>query len=228
MNLVKKIILLTLAISLNSCKNNSFKSETETYKMEIKKAGYFHSDFTNHIQKTPLNINAEKITLKEIFSILIKSDTSNIKFEDEILQNEYYSLVIEQKDKEISINEMVLNKLLNELNLKLVENKYKSYNIIIEDSLKYSRYISKSKNKVSSVFISKDSVKLSNCDLNKLTEILNSEFSEKTICNINSKRVDYNWKKSSFGKLKLQLKNDLGLNFLDTRNDKLIYSIKND
>ncbi|MEN9655142.1 MAG: hypothetical protein RL311_50, partial [Bacteroidota bacterium] len=35
------------------------------------------------------------------------------------------------------------------------------------------------------------------------------------------------WKKSSFDKLKLQLKNDLGMNFIDSNNDRIIYRIKN-
>jgi hypothetical protein len=227
MNLLKKIFLLTLVITLNSCKNNSFSSDTATYKIEIKKAEYFHHDFTNHIQKTPLNINAENITLKEIFGILIKIDTSNINFDDEKLQNENYNLLIEQKDENIPVNEVVLKKIINEFNLKLIKKKYQSFNVSIENSLKYSSHISKSKNKISSVTISKDSIKVSNCDLNKLVEILNSEFPEKSTCNINSERIDYEWKKSSFEKLKLQLKNDLGINFLNINNDVIRYRIKN-
>ena len=227
MNLLKKIFFLALFITLNSCKNNSFNSDTETYKIEIKKAEYFHDDFTNHIQETPLNISAESITLKEIFGILIKTDTSNIKFDNEKLQNKKYALVIKQKDKNIPVNEVVLNKIINELNLKLIVEKYQSFNITIKDSLKYSNFTSNSKNKISSVTISKDSIKLSNSDLNKLVEILNSEFPEKTTCDTNSERINYKWKKSSFDKLKLQLKNDLGMNFFNSNNDRIIYRIKN-
>lgn len=227
MNLLKKIFFLALFIPLNSCKNNSFNADTETYKIDIKKAAYFHHDFTNHIQKTPLNINAEIITLKEIFGILIKTDTSNIKFDNEKLQNKKYALLIKQKDENISVNEVVLNKIINELNLKLIKEKYQSFNITIKDSLKYSKFISNSKNKISSVTIFKDSIILSNCDLNKLAEVLNSEFLEKTTCETNSERINYKWKKSSFDKLKLQLKNDLGMNFFNSNNDRIIYRIKN-
>lgn len=227
MNLLKKIFFLALFIPLNSCKNNSFNADTETYKIDIKKAAYFHHDFTNHIQKTPLNINAENITLKEIFGILIKTDTSNIKFDNEKLQNKKYALLIKQKDENISVNEVVLNKIINELNLKLIKEKYQSFNITIKDSLKYSKFISNSKNKISSVTIFKDSIILSNCDLNKLAEVLNSEFLEKTTCETNSERINYKWKKSSFDKLKLQLKNDLGMNFFNSNNDRIIYRIKN-
>ncbi|MEN9655678.1 MAG: hypothetical protein RL311_598, partial [Bacteroidota bacterium] len=38
MNLLKKIFFLALFITLSSCKENSFNSDTETYKIEIKKA----------------------------------------------------------------------------------------------------------------------------------------------------------------------------------------------
>jgi hypothetical protein len=227
MNLLKKISFLALFITLNSCKDNSFNSDTETYKIEIKKAEYFHQDFTNHIQETPLNINAESITLKEIFGILIRTDTSNIKFDNKKLQNKSYDVLIKQKDKNIPINEVVLKKIIKELNLKLNIEKYKSFNITIKDSLKYSNYTSKSKNKIASVTISKDSIKLSNCDLSKLAEILNSEFPEKITCNIDSERINYQWKKSSFEKLKLQVKNDLGINFLNLNNEVIIYRIKN-
>jgi hypothetical protein len=227
MNLLKKISFLALFITLNSCKDNSFNSDTETYKIEIKKAEYFHHDFTNHIQETPLNINAESITLKEIFGMLIKTDTSNIKFDNEKTQNKKYALLVKQKDKNIPVNEVVLNKIINELNLKLIKEKYQSFNITIKDSLKYSKFTSNSKNKTSSVNISKDSIKLSNCDLNMLIEILNSEYPEKITCDTNSEKINYKWKKSSFDKLKLQFKNDLGMNFFNSNNDRIIYRIKN-
>ena len=227
MTLLKNLSLFTLFITLNSCNNNSFSSETETYKIEFKKAAYSQHNFTNHFQQTPLSINAERITLKEIFGILIKSDTSNIKFDDKKLQNENYNLLVKQKNQNIPVNKLVLNKIMSELNLKLVVNRYQSFNITIEDSLKCSYFISKSRNETSSFTTSYDSVKINNCDLNILTEVLNSEFTEKTTCNFNSKRIDYQWKKSSFEKLKLKMKNDLGINFSNTNNDRIVYTIKN-
>jgi hypothetical protein len=222
----KIIILLTLILALNSCKNRSLTSDTETYKIEIKKVSNFHRVFTNHIQKTPLNINAERISLKNIFGILIKTDTSNIKFENKKMKNEYYNLLIEQKNKNHSINEAVLNDILINWNLNLITDKYKSYNLKIQDTIRYSNLTSNSNDMVSKVFISKDSIKINNCDLKKLTEILNSEFSERIIYNDESNRIDYNWKRTTFGKLKLQLKNDLGILFLDTKKDKSVFTIR--
>jgi hypothetical protein len=60
-----------------------------------------------------------------------------------------------------------------------------------------------------------------------LIEILNSEYPEKITCDTNSEKINYKWKKSSFDKLKLQFKNDLGMNFFNSNNDRIIYRIKN-
>ena len=223
----KITILLTLILSLISCKNRSLTLDTETYKIEIKKVSNFHRDFTNHIQKTPLNINAERISLKDIFGILIKTDTSNIKFENKKMENEYYNLFIEQKNENYPINEAVLNDILDHWNLNFITNKYKSYNLKIQDTISYLNLTSNSKNMAYKVVKSKDSIKINNCDLKILTEILNSEFSEKVIYNGESNRIDYNWKRTTFEKLKLQLQNDLGILFLDTKKDKSIFTIRN-
>ena len=138
---LKNILIITIiSIVLLSCNSKSLNTNTELYKIEIKKASYFHKDFTNQIQTGHLKIIAERMSLKELFGILIK-------------------------------------------------------------------------------FI--------NCNLTKITEILNSEFPEQTIYNSESKRIDYSWKKTSFDKLKTQMQNDFGIIFLDSKNDKSIFTIEN-
>jgi hypothetical protein len=224
---LKNILIITIiSIFLISCNSKSLNLNTELYKIEIKKAPYFQRNYTNHIQKTPLNINAERISLKDIFGILIKTDTSNIKFENKKMENEYYNLLIEQKDENHPINETVLNDILDHWSLNLITDKYKAYNLKIQDTISYFNLTSNSKNKAYKVVKSKDSIKINNCDLKILTEILNSEFSEKIIYNGESNRIDYNWKRTTFEKLKLQLQNDLGILFLDTKKDKSIFTIR--
>ena len=224
---LKNILIITIiSIFLISCNSKSLNLNTELYKIEIKKAPYFHRNYTNHIQKTPLNINAERISLKDIFGILIKTDTSNIKFENKKMENEYYNLLIEQKDENHPINETVLNDILDHWSLNLITDKYKAYNLKIQDTISYFNLTSNSENKAYKVVKSKDSIKINNCDLKILTEILNSEFSEKIIYNGESNRIDYNWKRTTFEKLKLQLQNDLGILFLDTKKDKSIFTIR--
>ena len=197
MTKLKIIFFFILIATFNSCKNNSFHSDTETYKIELKKVSSFQSNFKNRIQEKPLNINAEKISLKVLFGLLIKTDTSDIKFENKKMNSDYYSLIIEQKEDSQSVNEAILNDLLHHWNLKLNADKYKSYEIKIQDSLSYFTFTSHSSNKTSKFVISKDSIKVTNCDLQKIVELINSEFSETTIYNGESKRIDYSWKKNS-------------------------------
>jgi hypothetical protein len=227
MTKIKTLTLLVYLLILSSCDNKSIKLDTKTYKIEIEKASNSYSSFTNLLQKSPLNIKAERISLKDILAIIIKTDTSNIKFEDKELENEYYNLLIEQKDKNIPVNEIVLNKLLNGLNLGLEVNNFKSFEINIKDTLQYSKFVNVQGNSTNEVFESNDSIKIKNCDLKKLTEILNSEFSEEITCINNYKKIDYGWRKTSFQKLKQNLCKDLGLTFSDMRNDKSIFRIKN-
>ncbi len=226
MNKRKIITLLILIIALNSCKEKSIKSVKETHILEIKKAPKFHHGFKNSFQESPLNIDAERISLKEIFGILIETDTSNIMFENRKLTYEYYGLLIKQKDESQSINKIVLNEILDKLKLKLEIKKYKSYEIIIQDSLRYSNLINNYGDNEFKVSRSNDSIKIINYDLKGLTELLNSEYSEEIIYDNTSKRIDYSWEKVSFEKLKVQLQNDLGILFLDLKNDKSKFVIR--
>ncbi len=214
-------------MTLNSCDNKSIKSETEDYTLEIKKAPDVLRDFTNHIQTEPLNINAEKLNLKNIFAILMKTDTSKINLKIDRKKNEYYSLLIEQKKEDKSINETIMNEILDKWNLQMNVSKSKTYEIEIKDTIRYNNFISNTDNKTSTITRSKDSIIINNGNLKEITEILNSEFSATVIFNNESKRIDYKWKKSTFEKLKIQLQQDLGILFLDSKNDKSVFTIEN-
>jgi hypothetical protein len=226
MNKLIIVIFLILLGTLNSCKHESLKSETESYKIEIESASFFQRNFTNHVQETPLNINAEKINFKHILAILIKTNTSNIKIKSNYFKNQNYKLLIEQKDENKAIHEMVLNEILEHWNLEIVQEKYKSYKIEVQDSLKYADYKSNSNKITSFVSISNDSIQIKNCDLKRLAELLNSQFLKKSEFIGKSEKINYQWKKTSFDKLKIQLQNDLGLFFTDKKKDKPIFTIK--
>jgi hypothetical protein len=71
------------------------------------------------IFKNTLNLNAESITLKEMIGILIESDTSTINFEDK--KPKIKTIYLLSKRQNIPVNEVVLNKIMDELNLKLIE-----------------------------------------------------------------------------------------------------------
>lgn len=227
MTKLKTILIIILIMTLNSCDNKSIKSETEDYTLEIKKAPDVLRDFTNHIQTEPLNINAEKLNLKNIFAILMKTDTSKINLKIDRKKNEYYSLLIEQKKEDKSINETIMNEILDKWNLQMNVSKSKTYEIEIKDTIRYNNFISNTDNKTSTITRSKDSIIINNGNLKEITEILNSEFSATVIFNNESKRIDYKWKKSTFEKLKIQLQQDLGILFLDSKNDKSVFTIEN-
>lgn len=230
------IFFLILFTSLISCNDKVLNLDTETYKVEINRLTSSHKGFSNTFQNNPLNVKAERLRLNEIFAILLKTDTSAIKFENKRLQNENYSLIIEQKDKNIPVYDAILKDMLVGLNLNLdtimnksVTNKSfmnKSFKLIIQDSLKYTNFINNSKNKESVVFNSKDSVKITNCDLKKVAGILSSEYSEIISFNGDSAKIDYAWKKISFEALKIKFMNDLGISFFRINDSKLMYSIR--
>lgn len=70
MTLKNILIITTISIFIISCNSKSLNSNTEFHKIEIEKALYFYKDFTNQIQTGHLKINAERMSLKELFGIL--------------------------------------------------------------------------------------------------------------------------------------------------------------
>jgi hypothetical protein len=222
----KTLLLALVFISLVSCNDVSIKSDTSTYKIELEKASGSHSNFTNSFGASPLYINAERINLKDIFGILLKTDTSNIKFQNDRVADQYYTLTVEQKDREIQINEPVLNEILTKLKLRIDSEESKSYKLMVKDSLRYSRLMSNSQNNISMITRSKDSITIKNCDLKQLSEIINSEFSERIVSNNDARRINYKWKRTPLDQLKPQLERSLGIVLVDMENDYPIYTVR--
>lgn len=227
MRKAKILIILLTIFSIVSCEKNSLNLDNENLKLEIQKVSNFHGDFTNKIQNKYLDIDAERMNFKDLFSRLLETDSTNISFNDRKLSNQYFKIKIKQKNKEKPINKIVMEQILKHWNMNLVTKKNKTYKIKLVDSAKFQNYKTKSKDNLSKVVQTKDSIKLKNCDLSKLTEILNSEYSEEIIFNETSNRIDFNLEKESFLKLKIKMENHLGINFIDLNKDKLIYTIKN-
>ncbi|RBW58236.1 hypothetical protein DS884_10280 [Tenacibaculum sp. E3R01] len=214
-----------MIVNLTSCKKKSINLETKNLKLEISSVYKEHGNFTNKLRSSPILIDADKIGLKEVLGLLLKVDTSDIKIENKELKNQFFNVFIEPKNNDSKVNKVVLNTILDKWNLKLKISNHKSYIIEIQDSVKYNNFKSIKKNSVNYVYNLPDSIKLSNCNLKRITEVLNSEFSEKIVFDGDSKKIDYNWKKMTFDHLKNQLQNDLGLIFLDTNEDKKTFVI---
>lgn len=227
MNKFNGIIFSIIISLLFACNNgNPYLVETENYTLKFNKASNYHTNFTNHVQPTPLNINAERISLKKILAILAKVDTSAIKFEDKFMGNEFYNFKIEQKNNTISINKFVIEDITEKLNLELETQQLKSFEIIIKDSLQFLKHLNKSYDNVYKIINTVDSISIINLELIKFTELLNKEYSNTIFCKNNYKKIDYKWRKSTLKKLKQNIQNDLGLILSDTKNDKFIYTFK--
>lgn len=225
MYLKNKIIFITLLLTLTSCKYNSVSIKRNSYEIDLKAAEYFHDDYTNSIQASPLKIQAERMTLQELFGILLKTDTSNVTFDNQELKSKNFQVLIKQKVNKIQVNEKIANEITTALQLKLIKNKYPFFAVAIKDRLKYNRFINTSKDNVAAVAISADSIEVTNADLFKLVEVINNEYSEKINCNFAAERINYKWKKTNFYKLKVQLEQDLGLVFVNQNKDRIRYSI---
>ncbi|MGK0489794.1 MAG: hypothetical protein ACJAXB_002995 [Candidatus Endobugula sp.] len=73
---------------------------------------------------------------------------------------------------------------------------------------------------------SKDSITMKNCDLKQLSEIINSEFSERIVSNNDARRINYKWKRTPLDQLKPQLERSLGIVLVDMENDYPIYTVR--
>jgi len=227
MRKIKTLVILLAIFSIVSCQKKSLNIDNENLKLEIEKASNFHRDFTNKIQNKYLDIEAERINFKDLFSILLETDSTNISFNDKKLNKQYFKVEIKQKNQDKPINKVVLEQVLKKWNLNLVTKKNKTYKIELIDSTKFISYNTKSTDNLSKIVQTNDSIKIKNCDLNKLTEILNSEYSEEIVFDNFSDKIDYRLKKESFLELKTKMENDLGINFVDLNKDKSTYIVEN-
>jgi len=227
MRKIKTLVILLAIFSIVSCQKKSLNIDNENLKLEIEKASNFHRDFTNKIQNKYLDIEAERINFKDLFSILLETDSTNISFNDKKLNKQYFKVEIKQKNQDKPINKVVLEQVLKKWNLNLVTKKNKTYKLELIDSTKFISYNTKSTDNLSKIVQTNDSIKIKNCDLNKLTEILNSEYSEEIVFDSFSDKIDYRLKKESFLELKTKMENDLGINFVDLNKDKSTYIVEN-
>jgi hypothetical protein len=213
-------------MSLSACQNESLKIDNEIMTLEIEKAPLFHSDFTNRVKEPILAIDAERMNFQKLFAILLKADTSNISVKNSKLNNDYFKIDIHQKDDNQPIHQIASEKILEKWNLSLITIKNKTYQIELIDSTKHIKYHSNSDSKMSKVITTNDSIKIENCDLKKLAEILSLEYAESIISGDPSSKIDYNLKKDTFQAIKTKIESDLGVKFIDLNKAKFTYVIE--
>ena len=227
MNLKKTFLFISALILMISCSNESLYVINEDYEIDIQEASGFHTDFTNRYEEKNLMINAERINPKELFAVLMKTDTSNIKVESEDFKNEYYKVIIEQKNNEESVRQEIIQDILNNWNLKLTTKAQPTFRLQIQDTVKYFQHKSDSgKNKTSEVIKNTDSIKIENTNLSIIAELMNSEFSNKVVADTISERIDFSFKRRSFEDLKAKMEKDLGIRFTKVDSPKTLYIIE--
>ncbi len=221
------LLILFLALSLLFTCNRAkpFSIDKENYSLEFGKV-LNSKKHSNHIQTYPLNINAERISLKNLLAYVAKVDTSAIKFKDKEIGDKKYSVKIVQKNKDVKINTSIIQDIIKNLNLDLIKKQIKSYEMTISDTLRFNSNLSKLDNKHTIIKISTDSISVKNIKLSKFIDVINKEYSDYIFCTNNPLRIDYKWHKSTLVNLKQNLLKDLGLIMSDTKNDKFIYNFK--
>ena len=228
MTLKNILIIVIISNFLISCNNKSLDLSTELYNIKIKEYDDSKKEYKSYIEEGNIrDIKTDKITLIELSALLMGTEKENIVLKNKKLQEKYFEVLIEHKKRERPVSKIIFNEILNNWNLKFTEEKYNSYEIEIKDSLKYNNHKNKyTNNNHSEIFISKDSIKIKNCNLENIAKVFNSEFSEEFINNVKSTRINYNWKKKSFEKTKIELENNLGLSFRDRKEKKSIFTIE--
>ncbi len=226
---MKKIIgILILVVLIVSCNSGTLKKETESYKIEISKASYSNKKFVNEIRAAVLKINAEKISLKDLFGAILETDSKNIKFNSNLNLNQYYKVKITQKKEGKTVRKEILDYVLEKFNLNLTSEKlkYELFKIGIQDSLKLNNFISKSKDSVSKIIFIKDTIKVKNITLKGIAKFLSETYNEDFINENDSLKIDYKWNRTDIKNLILKLKADLGVSFSKKEGHKLIYMLE--
>ncbi|SDG61588.1 hypothetical protein [Psychroflexus sediminis] len=226
MKLKNTLLLISFLVLLISCNDDSIYVITDDYEIDIQKASGFHNDFTNRYEKKNLMVNAERINLKELFAVLIKTDSTSIKVKSKEFKGDYFTVLIEQKSNEKSVRQQIIEDILNKWDLKLTSKAQPTFKLQIQDTAKFLEHRSNSENETSRIFKNNNSIKIKNTDLSMIAKLMNSEFSKKVLADTTSERINYSFKRNSFEDLKAKMEKELGIEFTKATTPQLTYIIE--
>ncbi|WP_034057889.1 hypothetical protein [Lacinutrix jangbogonensis] len=224
---MKKRFIIVILISLLafSC-NGEKKIETNNYKFEFSKASIFHRDFINKTYTKPLQVAAKKITLKNLLNTIFKEESVFFKFENEKLAGTNLETTIVFKNENISIKKEVFQLILNELNLKSAIEKEILFELKIQDTTKlFKHYSSNASNNSSKVYRHKDSIAINNVSLKEFSKLINDRFNIYSFSNNSTAVIDYTSRSEDFVSFKKELKNNLGLELVESNSKQNTYLI---
>ncbi len=223
-NLIRLLIIAFVAVG---CSSEVLQKETDTYQITITKASNFHQGFTNTemTQKGLFDLNAERISLKELFKILLEAHPADIKFEKAKMLKEFYQVEIKQKKEGKAVQKAILNDILQSLHLDLEQLQYKNFSIEIQDSAKLNNFRNNTEKNVSTVFSKADFKKVENATLKEVAKVLSKQYNEDFSSDV-EERIDYKWEKTPLAELRQKFTTDLGVSFKELPQTKTIYLLK--
>lgn len=223
----KTSVFFALAVILmTSCNNKSIYVISGDYEIDIQKASGFHRDFTNRYQESDVIIDAERINAKELFAALLKIDTSQVRIKADDFKNEYFTIIIDQKDNQESVRQEIIDDILYRWDLKMNSKAQPTFRLKVEDTVQYLSHLSSSEKDESKVIQTKDSIKMINNDLSQLAKLISTEYSQKVIADTTFKKIDFSFKRQDYDQFKKKIENDLGLKIEDSDKKQLIYTVE--
>ncbi len=223
---MKHLIILTFCILFFSCNEKSNIIETNDFYLKIGKAIKNKKNYTNMISNSNLEINAENITLEKLLNTIFKNNALTFKFEKDKLADIKLQATILLKKETDYVKRELLETILNELNLNLVNEERLMFQLKIIDTIKlYKHYSINASNNYSQIQKSKDSISVKNVSLEKFSELLNERFKIKSYSKNTTAIIDYNCTSKDLTSLKVELKQNLGLELFDINNKQIIYII---
>lgn len=232
----KLLVLFSICLVFYQCKNKSqtvfsdnTKSNSTKYvlnigndscKIKIKEVDRSkRSNFSNSYTREPrFEIRANCISLRQLIGIIKNVDTSLIISNSKDLDNQFYSVFINQKTTTDNQDSSIKNDIMKAFDLK-IQKKYFSIDttiISMNDQTKYKRF---SNNEISDTVyskyrISKDSIEFENSDLDNIVVHLKEIYNKVLILNTSvAQRIDYKIKRDDWESVKDKLESDLGIHF---------------
>lgn len=224
---LKITFFLLFLIAFVSCKNQSLKTETEDYLLSIETTLPFHQDFLNELQVNPLNIKAERISLEEVFSAVLQTDTSRIEFENKKLGATMFNVLIQQKNKGKSIHKDIQKELCANFDLKIKIVQKKVFEVTIADSVKFAKFKNGDAKSHTEIIRDAKSIKLTKVELKDLLKYIEYDEVGYFLKDENKDKLDFSWIKMPVDSLKTKIANDLGLTFKASNKKETYFKILN-
>ena len=241
--------LMMICLLITNCKNKTTTTktddtspipaqtvlsiETDSFKVIIKEVDKSnHPSYLNSQHSEPfLGMKAECISLKELLGIIKGIELNSIILEDKSLENQYYSVLVNQNVINSQQDSIVKYKIFESLNLGIKKKVFNIDTVIVtvDNKRKFLKYANNTVSDTirSQSMLSQDSLIFENYNLEKILATLSKEFNKTLFLNVEEpQRINIKLRKSDWNSTKAKLEFDLGLAFSveTTQEEKYIVS----